>query len=74
MKVRFENGNVLEIKAPGVSDAKRYVKAVKLNGKPVERLYLTHEELSQGGTLEFIMSKTPNKRRGISAGSKPYSL
>jgi putative alpha-1,2-mannosidase len=74
VKVRFENGNTLEIKAPGVSDAKRYVKAVKLNGQPLNRLYLTHEELLQGGTLEFTMSKTPNKRRGVSADTKPYSL
>ena len=73
-KLQFDNGKVLEIKAPGVSDTNRYVKAVKLNGKPVDKLYLTHEELLQGGTLEFVMSKTPNKRRGTSANAKPYSL
>ena len=73
-KLQFDNGKVLEIKAPGVSDTNRYVKAVKLNGKPVDKLYLTHEELLQGGTLEFIMTKTPNKRRGTSANAKPYSL
>jgi putative alpha-1,2-mannosidase len=70
----MENGHVLEVKAPGVSDTNRYVKAVKLNGKPLGRLYLTHEELSQGGTLEFTMGRTPNKRRGTSADTKPYSL
>ena len=74
VKLRLENGNILEIKAPGVSDTNRYVKGVKLNGKPLDRLYLTHEELSQGGILEFTMGRTPNKRRGISADTKPYSL
>lgn len=74
VKLCLENGRVLEIKAPGVSDTNRYVKAVKLNGKPLERLYLTHEELLQGGTIEFTMGRTPNKRRGISADTKPYSL
>ena len=73
-KLQFDNGKVLEIKAPGVSDTNRYVKAVKLNGQPVNRLYLTHEELLQGGTLEFTMGKTPNKRRGTAANDKPYSL
>ena len=74
VRLRMENGHVLEVKAPGVSDTNRYVKAVKLNGKPLGRLYLTHEELSQGGTLEFTMGRTPNKRRGTSADTKPYSL
>ena len=73
-KLTFGNGNSLEIKAPGVSDRNRYVKSVKLNGKPLNKLYLTHSELLQGGTLEFVMSKTPNKRRGITPDTKPYSL
>ena len=73
-KLQLDNGKTLEIKAPGVSDSKRYVKAVKLNGKVLDRLYLTHSDLLEGGTLEFTMSKTPNKRRGISADTKPYSL
>ena len=73
-KLQLDNGKTLEIKAPGVSDSKRYVKAVKLNGKVLDRLYLTHSDLLEGGTLEFTMSKTPNKRHGISADTKPYSL
>ena len=73
-KVQLENGRTLEIKAPGVSDSKRYVKSVKLNGKPVNNMYLTHSQLLEGGTLEFVMASKPNKRRGIAADTKPYSL
>ena len=47
---------------------------MKLNGKPVDRLFLTHAELMQGGTLEFEMASKPNKRRGITEDTKPYSL
>ncbi len=74
LKVTLENGNNIEIKAPGVSDRKRYVRSVRLNGQPLARLYLTHEELMQGCTLEFEMSERPNRRRGLSAEDKPYSL
>jgi predicted alpha-1,2-mannosidase len=74
LKVKLENGNTLEIKAPGVSDRKRYVRSVRLNGKLLTRLYLTHEELMKGGTLEFEMSERPNRKRGLSAEDKPYSL
>ena len=74
LKVKLENGNTLGIKAPGVSDRKRYVRSVRLNGKLLTRLYLTHEELMKGGTLEFEMSERPNRKRGLSAEDKPYSL
>ena len=62
LKVTLENGNVLEIKAPGVSDSKRYIRRVRLNGQPLKRRYLTHGELTGGCTLEFEMDSRPNKR------------
>ena len=67
------DGKLFHIKAPGVSDKNRYVKQVRLNGKPYEKLYLTHADIMAGGTLEFVMSSTPNKKRCITTG-KPYSL
>jgi putative alpha-1,2-mannosidase len=45
-----------------------------LNGKPYTKTYITHDDLVGGGTLEFVMSSTPNKRRGLAASDKPYSL
>ena len=72
-KLTLPNGKLFLIKAPGVSDKKRYIKEVKLNGKPYNKLYLTHSDVMKGGTLEFIMSSTPNKKRCITTG-KPYSL
>lgn len=74
MKLSLPNGKTFEIKAPGVSAKKRYVKQVKLNGKVIDRLFLHHSEIANGGTLEFTMSATPNKKRGQQAEDKPYSL
>ena len=70
----LDNGCTLEMKAKGLSARNRYVKSVKLNGKPVDRLFLTHGELLEGGTLEFEMASKPNRRRGVTADTKPYSL
>ena len=70
-RIRLENGRTLEMKAYGLSARNRYVKSVKLNGKPIDRLYLTHAELLEGGTLEFMMGRTPDKRRGIAAEARP---
>jgi putative alpha-1,2-mannosidase len=57
-----------------VSDANRYVQAVRLNGKTLTQAYLTHQQLMQGGILEFDMGPKPNKRLFQSAKDKPYSL
>jgi putative alpha-1,2-mannosidase len=68
------NGNTFEIKAPGVGDMKRYVKSVRLNGKPYNKMYITHKDITNGGVLEFVMSASPSKGRGKAKSDKPYSL
>ncbi|MBQ0062030.1 MAG: GH92 family glycosyl hydrolase [Bacteroidales bacterium] len=73
-KLHLPNGKHFEIKAPLVSDTNRYVKSVKLNGVTVNSLYLTHDQLMNGGTLEFQMSSKPNKARGLKTADKPYSM
>ena len=72
IKLNLTNGKTLEIKAPGVSDKKRYVKSVLLNGKPYTRMYINHGDILNGGTLEFVMSTSPDKKRGLAKSDKPY--
>lgn len=74
MKVNLENGKTFEVKAPQVSDKNRYVKQVLLNGKAYSKLYITHSDIMNGGTLEFVMGPKPNKKRGQNASDKPYSM
>jgi len=73
-KLTLPNGKTLEVKAPEVSDKNRYIKTVKLNGRKYDKTYITHADLMAGGTLEFEMSSRPNKKRCLSADTKPYSL
>ena len=73
VNLTLPSGKTLEIKAPGVSDKNRYVKSVKLNGVEITRNYLTHEEITSGGTLEFTMTSAPAKKRGVKADARPYS-
>ncbi|MGL5958896.1 MAG: GH92 family glycosyl hydrolase [Phocaeicola sp.] len=74
LKLNLANGKSFEIKAPGVSDKKRYVSSVRLNGKTYSKMYINYEDIMNGGTLEFVMSNTPNKKRGVAKADKPYSL
>lgn len=74
MKVTLENGKVVEIKAPKVSDRNRYVQSVRINGKPYTKLYVTHNQLVDGCVIEFEMGAKPNKKRGLALQDKPCSM
>lgn len=74
IRLRLENGNVLEIKAPGVSDENCYVQSLTIDGRPYGKMYITHDDLMKGGVLEFRMGPKPARRRGTRADDKPYSL
>ncbi|MEP7143036.1 MAG: GH92 family glycosyl hydrolase [Ferruginibacter sp.] len=54
--LQLENGKTFEIEAVGQGDKNVYVKKVMLNGQPLTRLYITHQEIMNGGKLRFYMS------------------
>ena len=74
VRLALHNGKTLEIKADGVSDENRYVKALYINGEKYDRTYVTHQDILEGGVWEFVMASKPDRRRGVSAEDKPYSL
>lgn len=74
IKLNLENGKTFQIEAPKVSDKNRYVKSVKLNGKPYTKGFITQKDVMGGGTLYFEMSDKPNKSRRFVGENMPYSL
>jgi predicted alpha-1,2-mannosidase len=55
--LHLENGKTLEVQAINQSDKNVYVKKVLLNDKPLDRLYITYDEIMNGGKLVFYMSE-----------------
>jgi predicted alpha-1,2-mannosidase len=55
-RVHLPNGKLLTIDSDNMSEAQGFLKDVQLNGKSLDRSYVTHEELTQGGTLKFIFA------------------
>lgn len=43
------------------SDKHIYVKEVFLNGQKLDRTWITHEEIMNGGELDFVLDTQPNK-------------
>ena len=56
MSLKLDGGETFTIKAPKVSSRNRYVKSVKLNGKPYKKRTIAREDILRGGVLEFEMS------------------
>ncbi len=57
--LKLENGKTLAIEAINQSDKNVYVEKVTVNGKPIDRNYVTHAEIMNGGRLTFTMSEKP---------------
>lgn len=72
--LNLENGRTFRILAPKMSEKNVYVTAVKLNGKPYDKAYITHDDIMAGGELTFEMSPRPNKKRIFTEEQKPYSV
>jgi len=74
LMINLENGNKLVINAPANSDKNFYIQSLDFNGKTYDKNWLNHFELQKGGVLNFLMSPVPNKKRGSSKQSYPYSF
>jgi predicted alpha-1,2-mannosidase len=59
-KIHLPNGKIFHIVVKRNAAQASYIQSAMLNGKPLERFWLTHEEIVSGGTLVFHMSSTPN--------------
>ncbi|MDR1859787.1 MAG: GH92 family glycosyl hydrolase [Bacteroidales bacterium] len=55
-------GRTFTVLAPNASTDNKYIANVTLNGQPLTHPCITWQQIIDGGTLEFTMSKTPNKQ------------
>ena len=58
--LHLENGQQFTVKAQNLSPNNGYVKSVTLNGKPLQRSYITFDEIDAGGELVFTLTDTPD--------------
>lgn len=57
--INLESGKEFTIVANNLSDINFYIENVKLNGKDLDVTYLKHDDIVNGGTLEFTMTDNP---------------
>lgn len=54
--LHLENGNTFLVEAKNQDDKNVFIQKIELNGKILNRLYLTHDEIIKGGKIVFYMS------------------
>jgi predicted alpha-1,2-mannosidase len=72
--LELPNGRHFTVIAEGLGKDHPYVGSVSLDGKPLDRVYLTHQEIMAGGTLKFVMQANPNTHWATATASRPYSM
>lgn len=73
-EIDLTNGRTLVVDAPANSPENVYVQSVSLNGQALNRTWVSHDELMQGGTLRFEMGPRPNPAWGAGPGAAPFSM
>ena len=71
--VRLANGRALTVTADNPRRSV-YIASVTLDGKPIDRNYITYDELMQGGELHFALRPRPDYERGTDDAAAPHSL
>jgi len=72
--LHLENGKTFEMKANNNGPENYYIQGATLNGKSLEKPYITHEAIMNGGELRFEMDNSPNKSWASDLTNAPYSM
>ena len=63
VQISLENGRFFKITSHSAGDGKCYIQSARLNGKLLEKLFLSHNDIMSGGELVLEMGTKPNKNR-----------
>ena len=72
--IDFGNNKTFTIQARNNSHKNKYIQSATLNGNSLNRTFLSHKEISDGGMLIFEMGPEPNKKWGSKPEDAPPSM
>ncbi len=71
--INLPGGKKFEISCMEYDSKNIYIQSVKLNGEPLNRSYISHKDIINGGKLEFTMGNEPNEKLWNGPESYPPS-
>ncbi|NDV67980.1 GH92 family glycosyl hydrolase [Dysgonomonas sp. 25] len=72
--ITMEDGKKFVIEANNNNRENVYIQSATLNGKPLNKNYITYSDIVDGGTVRFEMGSQPDKTRNTSKDAAPFSL
>lgn len=66
----YYGGRTFVIEAHRSAPGDIYIQSARLDGKPLNRAWITHAEIVRGGTLEFDLGPRPNRAWATGPGSE----
>ena len=72
--LHLPNGKRFTVIADGLDAGHGYIGGATLNGQPLQRAFLRHEEIMAGGELRFVMQAEPNRQWATDPAQRPYSM
>lgn len=73
-EIHLADNKVFKISCRNYAPENKYIQSVQLNGKEWNRSWFYDEDLKQGGDLEFVMGKRPNKQWASALDAIPPSF
>ena len=71
--LRLDNGKRFVLTAPKADHENKYIQSAKVNGKPCDKTWFSHDVLVNGGTVTLEMGDRPNKSWGTGPDAAPFS-
>ena len=59
IEIALPGGRSFVVKSPDASKVNKYFRSARLNGEQLVRPFITHEQIVQGGVLEFELTSRP---------------
>jgi predicted alpha-1,2-mannosidase len=72
--IRMGNGSEFTVVADHVSAQNKYIQSAILNGRPLEKAWVRHADIANGGNLTLQMGPVPNTQWGSAPQDAPPSM
>ena len=69
--IRLEDGKQFVIRAESNSARNKFIQSARLNNISLARTYIYHEDITRGGSIDFVMGPKPNEQWGSAIDDVP---
>lgn len=74
VSITMENGRKFVIEAPENNPDNVYIQSATLNGNPLDKNFITYDDIQNGAHMMLHMSNHPNTTRNTDKQAAPFSL